>query len=165
MVAAASTRSLPNVLAIAAELVGGQLRPASAPKVPTFQQIGEQWTSGDLAARYPNRIRTKRSGAREPDPVTAVALSPTYVARGLFRHYVLGTRIRATAISLNQRRVSVACLPMCSPSERYLTTIAVGCVPRRAGYAASRAHLHRSARAALVARPRARGREVAEPPK
>jgi len=61
MVAAASMRSLPNMLAIAAELVGGQLRPASAPKVPTFQQIGEQWTSGDLAARYPDQIRTKRS--------------------------------------------------------------------------------------------------------
>jgi integrase len=31
------------------------------PKTPTFKEIGERWTSGKLAARYPDQIRVKRS--------------------------------------------------------------------------------------------------------
>lgn len=61
MVAAASQRSLRNALIVAEELVGGQLQPSNVVQVPTFQKVGEDWTRGELARRYPDQIRVKRS--------------------------------------------------------------------------------------------------------
>lgn len=61
MIAAASPRSLRNALAVASELIGGELQPAGAPRVPTFGELGEECTSGQLAKRYPDQIRVKRS--------------------------------------------------------------------------------------------------------
>jgi hypothetical protein len=43
------------------ELVGGKLTPATESNSPTFQSVCELWTSGELAKRYPDQIRTKRS--------------------------------------------------------------------------------------------------------
>lgn len=60
-VAGASPRSLRNALAVAAELIGGELRAEGPPRIPTFGELGEDWTKGELAKRYPDQIRVKRS--------------------------------------------------------------------------------------------------------
>lgn len=61
LVAAASTKSLRNALVVVEDLIGGKLDVAGVPEVPTFQRLGEQWTSGELARRYPDQISMKRS--------------------------------------------------------------------------------------------------------
>jgi hypothetical protein len=38
-------------LDVAGELIGGELRPQSARRIPTFGELGEQWTKGELAQR------------------------------------------------------------------------------------------------------------------
>ena len=63
MIAVASPRSLRNAIGVAGELVGGELRPEGAPRTPTFGELGEDWTKGELAKRYPDQIRVKRSVA------------------------------------------------------------------------------------------------------
>lgn len=70
MVAGASPRSLRNAIAVVQELVGGELRPPSLPDVPTFRKIGEDWTSGRLAQRYPDQIRVKRTVAEDVGRLT-----------------------------------------------------------------------------------------------
>ena len=61
MIVGASPRSLRHALAVAGELIGGELRPQGAPRIPTFGELGEDWTKGKLAKRYPDQIRVKRS--------------------------------------------------------------------------------------------------------
>jgi len=46
---------------------GGRAQPiAGAPKVPTFKELSEQWTSGALAKRYPD----------PPSPPTTSSYAP-----------------------------------------------------------------------------------------
>ena len=62
MAAAATERSLRNVLVVIDELADGKLAPVTArADMPTFRQLGERWTSGELAERYPDQIKVKRS--------------------------------------------------------------------------------------------------------
>ena len=70
MIATASPRQLRNALTVAGELVGGELRPQGTTAVPTFEQIGEQWTSGELAKQYPDQIRVKRSAHTDVSRLT-----------------------------------------------------------------------------------------------
>jgi hypothetical protein len=42
-------------------VIGGKLVPAASSASPMFKDVGENWTSGRLADRYPNQIREKRS--------------------------------------------------------------------------------------------------------
>jgi integrase len=70
MLASATPRSLPNAVAVARELAGGELRPRSAPSAPTFKRIGEQWTSGELAKQCPDQIRVKRSAHTDVSRLT-----------------------------------------------------------------------------------------------
>src|SRR5262245_37054612 len=57
--AAANERALRIALAALREFAGKEVRPAGAPKAPTFKELGEQWTSGELAKRYPDQIKAK----------------------------------------------------------------------------------------------------------
>jgi integrase len=61
VVASSPARSLGSALRMVDDVAGGRIAPTNVSRAPTFQQIGEEWTSGKLAARYPDRIRVKRS--------------------------------------------------------------------------------------------------------
>jgi integrase len=61
LVAAASAKHLRIALSVVEELVDSKLDVEAAPTVPTVRQLGEQWTTGELARRYPDQIRAKRS--------------------------------------------------------------------------------------------------------
>ena len=62
VIAASPARALATNLRAAAELAGGHARPiGSAPALPTFKAIGEDWVSGKLAKRFPDQIKVKRS--------------------------------------------------------------------------------------------------------
>jgi len=69
-IAGASPRSLRNALAVAGELIGGELRPQGVPRMPSFGELGEQWTKGELAQRYPDQIRVKRSADDDESRLT-----------------------------------------------------------------------------------------------
>jgi integrase len=60
-VATAAERSLRNAIAVAEEVIGGEVQLSAVCDTPTFQQIGERWTKGELAKEYPDQIRVKRS--------------------------------------------------------------------------------------------------------
>jgi integrase len=70
LVAAASERSLRNTLTIVDEMVGGEVTSIAVPSTPTFQKIAEGWTSGELAKRYPDQIRLKRSAHSDVSRLT-----------------------------------------------------------------------------------------------
>jgi len=61
VVASSPARSLGSALRMVDDVAGGRIAPANASRAPTFQHVGDEWTSGRLAARYPDQIRLKRS--------------------------------------------------------------------------------------------------------
>jgi hypothetical protein len=63
-VAAASARSLKVALSYCEELLGGELDDIGA-QAATFQKVGEQWTTGELAKLYPDHVRAKDHGDDE----------------------------------------------------------------------------------------------------
>ncbi len=42
-------------------MIEGKVQLSTVCETPTFQQIGERWTNGELAKQYPDQIRVKRS--------------------------------------------------------------------------------------------------------
>lgn len=61
-IAGARAKLVPALLEVVKEECGGHLVPAKgAPKAPTFREVAEQWTSGELARRFPDQVREKRS--------------------------------------------------------------------------------------------------------
>lgn len=61
-IASATPRMLGAAISVAEELAGGKLEPIPAiPPAPTFRQVCEQWTGGELSKRYPDQIRAKRT--------------------------------------------------------------------------------------------------------
>ena len=60
-VASAAEALLAPYLEVADKLCGGLLRPKAVVKVPTFEQIGKQWTSGELHERFPLHVSKKKS--------------------------------------------------------------------------------------------------------
>lgn len=64
MLAKASPRALPTVVALADELAGGLLTDVG-PRVPTFREVGEQWTAGELHRKHPDQIKLKRSAGHD----------------------------------------------------------------------------------------------------
>lgn len=61
LVAAASARTLHNAIAVVEDLIGGKLVPINRSASPTFKEVAERWTNGELAKQYPDQIRAKRS--------------------------------------------------------------------------------------------------------
>lgn len=60
--AEASEQVAPVVVAVIGEACAGKLELAKAkPEAPTFREVAEQWTSGELARRFPDQVREKRS--------------------------------------------------------------------------------------------------------
>ena len=59
-IAARPPKSLRAALQLAEEVIGGQL-PEGGEAVPTFRQVGEMWTSGELHKRYPDQVKAKDS--------------------------------------------------------------------------------------------------------
>jgi integrase len=59
MAAAATLKSLPTVLRLAEELIGGELEDIGAVKVPTFSEVAKRWTSGELSTLYPDHVKVK----------------------------------------------------------------------------------------------------------
>jgi len=70
LVAAAAPRSLRNALTMVDEIAGREVASVSVPGVQTFRQLGEEWTSGDLAKRFPDQIRLKRSAHTDVSRLT-----------------------------------------------------------------------------------------------
>ncbi len=60
LTAAAPARSLATHIQVIEEMVGGTVE-LNIKTTPTFKTIAEQWTSGELAQRFPDQIRVKRS--------------------------------------------------------------------------------------------------------
>lgn len=60
MAASAAPAMLKGVLQVAGELCGGELDLADGPKVPTFAELAEDWTSGRLHGRHPDHVRAKK---------------------------------------------------------------------------------------------------------
>lgn len=50
---------LPGVVTVAGELCGGTL-PETLAKVPTFEEVADMWTSGDLAKKWPDHVKAKK---------------------------------------------------------------------------------------------------------
>jgi len=64
--AAATTDSAVRVVSIAIEKVVGRIvRPIGESSAPTFRELGTQWTSGELAKKYPDHIELKRNAERD----------------------------------------------------------------------------------------------------
>ena len=62
MAAGATPALLKGVLQVARELVGGDLPAAGGtPAAPTFEALGDRWTSGALHNEFPDHVREKRS--------------------------------------------------------------------------------------------------------
>jgi integrase len=61
LVAAATARTLHNAVAVIEDLIGGKLVPISRSAAPTFKEVAERWTNGELARQYPDQVREKRS--------------------------------------------------------------------------------------------------------
>jgi len=70
----------------------------TAKKVPTFAEFAGQWTGGELAQRFPDHVRTKRSSGRDEE---------------LLRLYVLPhvSDVRVDEFDLNDAEVVMASLP------------------------------------------------------
>jgi integrase len=59
---AADRKALDKVLDAANAICSGEAVPMADPSKPlTFRQLGERWTSGELARLYPDHVRPKRS--------------------------------------------------------------------------------------------------------
>lgn len=63
--AAAGGRALKNTVEVVNDHLGGWQLADVGPAAPTFKSIGEDWTSGRLALRYPDQIRKKRTVAED----------------------------------------------------------------------------------------------------
>lgn len=61
--AACAPALLTGVTQVAGELIGGEFKDGS--KMPTFAQFARRWTSGELAKKHPDHIKTKDSGQDE----------------------------------------------------------------------------------------------------
>ena len=59
ILAAASSKALRAAVLVCEELLGGKLPAGSAPQVPTFGKIAEQWTTDELAKLYPDHVKPK----------------------------------------------------------------------------------------------------------
>jgi integrase len=60
-IASAAPALLPAALQVAGELAGGLALPGEKSKVPTFKEIGEDWTDGKLHKRYRDHVKAKDS--------------------------------------------------------------------------------------------------------
>lgn len=60
-VASATDAMLPHVLTVVAEHAGGELDPIDDRNVPTFREVAQLWTSGELHTRFPDHVRAKDS--------------------------------------------------------------------------------------------------------
>lgn len=56
---------LPGVLQVADELAGGRLEDSSKPPMPTFREVGQEWTTGKLHKRFPDHVKAKDSDVDE----------------------------------------------------------------------------------------------------
>lgn len=59
--AAKTDRDLRRVQSVVERLAGGEVVLDGVAPAPTFKQIAERWTSGELARQYPDQIRAKRT--------------------------------------------------------------------------------------------------------
>lgn len=59
IIGAASARSLDAATDAATELLDGKIPIPEKPKAPTFEKVGERWTSGELARLYPDQVKPK----------------------------------------------------------------------------------------------------------
>jgi integrase len=59
MAASAAEALLPGVENASAMLVGGQL-PSKSVAVPTFEEIGKDWTTGELSKKWPDHVKAKK---------------------------------------------------------------------------------------------------------
>lgn len=74
---AADEERLESIRSTVTRLVAGELRaPASVSASKTFGDVADAWTSGELAARYPDHVKVKRSNSND---------------RGRLKNYVLPT--------------------------------------------------------------------------
>lgn len=60
-IAEADTKALGKILPQVEALIRGETRARAPDAGITFQQLGEQWTRGDLAQRFPDYIKAKRT--------------------------------------------------------------------------------------------------------
>ncbi len=56
IVAGASARSLRDAMSIAEELLGGKFPAGKGPKALTFEEVGKEWTGGDLHKAFPDHV-------------------------------------------------------------------------------------------------------------
>lgn len=59
-------KALESVLVAVERLCTGKVQPPEA-DVLTFRDVGEMWTSGELARRWPDHVRTKKTAHRDRD--------------------------------------------------------------------------------------------------
>lgn len=63
---AAQGKALDKVLSAAAAICSRDARPKADPSKPvTFQNVGERWTSGELARLYPDHVKAKSTAERD----------------------------------------------------------------------------------------------------
>ena len=67
---AASDRGLHIALKGVEAVAGKAVQPTGAPKVATFKELGERWTSGELAREYPDQVKLKRSAHNDVSRLT-----------------------------------------------------------------------------------------------
>jgi integrase len=65
LLAGASGVDLPVVRKWAESIVRGERRPATSAEIVTLGEVADQWTSGDLHRRYPDRVTLKLSFASD----------------------------------------------------------------------------------------------------
>ncbi len=79
--AACAPALLPGVTQVAGELIGGEFK--EGPKMPTFGEFAERWTSGELARKHPDHIKVKdsRQDANRLEKICAITFGLTMIGQ------------------------------------------------------------------------------------